>query len=502
MFGRYFLVLCVLVFCASPNRAEAAFPAALQSDGVVVCSASSAGGSPPDFTASDCTTTSMWNIDPQGAFIWVKGTIDLDQTRGPEGEPLALFVLGKMSSDFYLNGAHIGSNGTPGADRASEAPGLMDTVLYPPQSLFRLGEYEIVFMASSHHGFMKLRHPIHQIAIAPAADITDSILRRYWPATLTLGLFFAGTLYFGITALNGEGRTRALSFSLICVFAAAQLVTEISRGLMAYTYPLHDLRLILITAFSACFGLSVTVHVLNTFGLRQKYAVLAGVAALTLLAIFVAEGFDQKALLAMTIPMGASLIATGVWSFQRRQRAFGTFLSLIVFVGAVVAYPHFFLDVLFFYLVAALVLFLFVEQGITLLREAAQRRLEQARADRLELALDQVKERNEATIINVTSAGKLHRITTDQIVHCRSTGGYSEILLEDGRTLLHTTSLTEMAETLPSTFLRVHRAHLVNANFVRTLNREPAGTGRLIMENGTDVPVSRRIMPKVRKALR
>ena len=49
--------------------------------------------------------------------------------------------------------------------------------------------------------------------------------------------------------------------------------------------------------------------------------------------------------------------------------------------------------------------------------------------------------------------------------------------------------------------LRVHRSHIVNTAFVDALERDPSGVGRLLLSNGAAVPVSRRIMPKVRSAL-
>ena len=115
--------------------------------------------------------------------------------------------------------------------------------------------------------------------------------------------------------------------------------------------------------------------------------------------------------------------------------------------------------------------------------------------------LDQAQERDQASEINVKSAGKMERISTDQIVHCRGAGGYTEIVLVGGREILHAVALSEMEELLPAIFLRVHRSHLVNTGFVKSLTRDASGTGTLSLSDGTDIPVSRRIMPQVRQAL-
>jgi DNA-binding LytR/AlgR family response regulator len=71
----------------------------------------------------------------------------------------------------------------------------------------------------------------------------------------------------------------------------------------------------------------------------------------------------------------------------------------------------------------------------------------------------------------------------------------------DGREILHADSLNALEESLPATFVRVHRSHIVNTAHVRTLEREASGVGRLRLANGAEVPVSRRVLPRVRATL-
>ncbi len=468
---------------------------------ITVCPAKTASIRPPSFNAPDCFTASAFEIDPQGKLIWVKANIVLRETRGPLGQPLSLYVSGKMSSAFYLNGQYVGRNGKPGLDAASETPGLMDTQLYPPQSLFRVGNNEIVFLASSHHGYLKLSSPVHSIAITVPTEIKNKFLQHYWPSLLTLGVFILGGLYFGITAFVGAGRKRAFTLSIICAFAAAQLIAEVYRGLSSYAYPVHDLRLILITVFSAGFGLSVAVHVLNAFSSKRIWAIMIGATLLSLVGVYFTAGLDRKAEIAMLVPLLASLTATALWSYQRRPRAFVYFLSLLVFIAAIRMFPSLFLDILFFHLVAVFLLFLFAEQALASAKEAEHRRIEEARAKRLELALEQAQQKEKASVVIVKSAGHMEHITTDKLCYCRGADGYTEIRLIDDREVLHAATLAEMEETLPSTFLRVHRSYLVNTAFVKSLTRDISGTGILTLTNGSEIPVSRRTMPQVRQAL-
>lgn len=470
-------------------------------DHVIICPATTDEPTPPVFSSPDCKSANAAEIDPQQTMIWVKANIRLDKTSGPNGEPLALYVSGKMSSEFYLNGKFVGRNGIPAPDAASEVPGLMDVTFYPNQELFKNGDNEVIFKASSHKGFLELANPVHIIAVGVSGRFTDELLRHYWLSLLTLGLFILGTLYFGITGAIGLVRKKALTLCLICTFAAAQLFAEVSRGLFPYSYPTHDLRLMAIALFSGGFGLTVAFHIFSTFMGKQIWPVIASITTFCVFGIALTQGYDGKAEMAMLIPLGISLLATGYWSYKRRRRAFGYFLTLLIFVAAISAFPSLFLDTLFFYLVAAFLLFLFVEQGFSYAQEVRERRIEAARANRLELALGQAEEREQASEITVKSAGKMERISTNQIGYCRGASGYAEIMLLDGREILHSSTLAELEDTLPQTFLRVHRSYLVNTEFVQSLERDPAGTGTLVLTDSSEIPVSRRVMPQVRQVL-
>ena len=468
---------------------------------VTVCPADPEQTTPPDFETPPCERVGAEAIDPQGALIWVRTSIHLDATRGTNGAPLSLYFSGKMASEVYLNGVFVGSNGTPASDKASEVPGRMDVELYPPQDLFRVGENEVVFRASAHHGVIDLYRPLHIIGIAPAGMFSTTALVQFNLSLATLSLFLLGGLYFGVMAVISTSRDRSLVLSLICFFAAGQMVSESLRSVVPYAYPVHDLRLIAIAGFSLAFGLSIAFHILRTFEAKNTLRWVGTLAGVTSLFMLTMQGFDYKALIGMSVPLIGALIATGFWTYQGRSRAFLHFVALLIFLLAIVLFRGLFLDTVFFLLVAVFLLLLFVEQALTLASEERERRSEEARADRLEQALAEVEERAETNHIKVKSAGKIERIATSQIVHCRGAGGYSEIILVGGRTVLHSAGLNELEDALPAIFLRVHKSHLINIMFVEALTREPSGTGSLRLKDQVSVPVSRRIMPKVREAL-
>lgn len=455
----------------------------------------------PDFSNRNCRKVSFYGLDPQDRMIWMRAGYRLEGVQELKGEPLAITLSAKMSSRVYLNGVYIGSNGRPGASRAEETVGRMDAVIHAPQSLFKTGVNQLDILASSHSGILHLSNPVHNIAIQSARNITDDILRRYWPSLVTLGLFILGWLYFGVRGLLKRPRIKPLTFSLLCLFAAGQVVSETLRGLTPYLYPVHEIRLLAIVFCSAGFGLTAAFHVFSTFrrkGLVWIMAALAGVVATQILLI---RGFDGKALFSMGTPIAISMIMSGYWTFQKRDRAFIYFIILLIFTLCLFTFENMFLDVIFFYLVALFLILLFTEQSIIFAKESRELQKTQNRADRLQMALDQAKEKEDATEIIVKSAGRIEHVSTDKIVQCRGAGGYSELILQDGREILHAVSLADLESSLPASFLRVHRSHLINTSFVKSLTRDASGTGTLEMQIGQDIPVSRRIMPQVRQAL-
>ncbi|MEO0459623.1 MAG: LytTR family DNA-binding domain-containing protein [Myxococcota bacterium] len=497
----FFLPVATVLSIVTSASAQSPGFVGIDRAAVVVCPARASDREPPSFTAKNCRTVSLSEVSARRRLVWIKAQVELSRLSGPGRAPLAVFISGKLSSAVYINGVRVGTNGSPGAAARTETPGRMDAVVHAPQSVFRTGPNALVLKASAHHGILDLVHPIHAIGIGPAHDPTRGFLAYYWPSLPTLGLFVLAGIYFAASSLVGEDRRSPLALLSICMCASGQVLAEVYRGLVSYPYPVHDFRLIFIVLFSAGFGVSVAHLAFGLFDPKRVWPLTVIALALSLGATLTTSGFDQKAAGAMLAPLVLSLPFLGYWSHQRRSRAVAYFVIVFGFVVANVTLLSFFLDVVFFYMVGALLLVLLTEQAIAAARDAQLHRLEEARANRLELALVQAQEVERATELSIKSAGRVERITSEQILHCRGAGGYTEIIAVDGRTLLHSASLAEMEELLPASFIRVHRSHVVNTRHVRSLERTHGGTGTLILSDNTEVPVSRRIMPAVRQAL-
>jgi len=454
-----------------------------------------------NFSHPNCTKASPQAINPRNDLIWIKAVIHFDDSRPPQDDPQAIFLTSKMAADFYFNGQFVGNNGKPSKSKDSETPGTLDAVVYLPNHLLNQGKNELVIKASSHHDLLEKGNVIKFIDIRPYSNITADLLSYYSPALVLLGVFILGSLYFGITGLLNPLRRSERILSLICFFAAAQLIAEVYRGIVAYAYPIQDIRLSLVTLFAAGFGFSVAFYVLNTLKSTATLRIMTGMVLVSIVGVYWLDEFDHKSHAAIVIPLTICLTYTGVLIYKGVTRAKMFFAVLISFILAVSVFPLMFLDVIFYYLVAVFIFILFLEQGIALNQETKSRLKETIRADRLEQSLSHAQERESASQLTIKSSGKIERISTNQVVYCCGADGYTEIHCSDASQLLHNVTLADLAKELPSVFLRVHRSYLVNTAFVKSLKRQSNGTGCLVLTNESSVPVSRRIMPLVRSII-
>lgn len=468
---------------------------------VVQCPAADGAAAPPDFDGPGCKTIPYWEVDPQGRHLWIKASVRPDEALLASEKPLGFYIFGKTSSEVYLNGHPLGKNGVPAATKQGETPGRIDSVFFIPRDTLIDGNNVFAIRMSAHHGFLRFRYPLQRIVFGEYADPTFLILDAYWPSLIPFGALVTGFLYFAAASVTTRFRPDNTLLALVSFFAASQLFTETYRGLVPYLYPVHEWRMLLVVLFSAGFGLCLVGHVVERFLTRRHGLILGFATLVTATGVIMAPGFDGKGGLAILIPAIISAGITGLAAYRRQPFALVYFITLSLFAATVVVFPDRFLDTLFFYEVAALLLVLFVAQAFALARERARLEDEQTRSRQLALSLERANQAGGAASIKVSSAGKIDVVAAQDIAHCKGAGDYVEICLKDGREILHNGSLSQLEEALPTTFLRVHRSYLVNTDYIRSLTRKSTGVGALRLTTDAEIPVSRRIMPKVRSAL-
>lgn len=471
---------------------------------VRVCDADSAAPVFPDFAADDCRTLPLYEVDPQGRLIWMRMSLQVNGDSVPQDRPLGFFVSGAMSATLWVNGREIGSNGQPGINRASERPGRMDAVLFVPPEALVTGENEIIALMSSHHVTVEFVNPIHYLMIGSFAGPTERILRAYWPSLINLGIFVIAFFVFGLSLVRSEDREHELILTLIALFMSCLLLAETSRGLFGYAYPLHAWRMFAVVAFATGSGSLVLAHVLKRFSgfsAVTRWGISGAQILVTLIIIALTPSYDPKTLYGLIVPITLAIIvlARASWRGPVLARLYlALFAACIISVFVLLDQ---FTDLVIFYFASALMFLQFFDHASSLVRARRKASQETARAERLEMALDQARLKAEPAQIALTSAGKLERLSAASIVHLQAAGDYVEIHFANGGARLFSASLNEIETRLPETFLRVHRSHIVNTDFVVRLSREASGVGELELSTAAKIPVSRRIMPKVRQAL-
>ncbi|CAL4869421.1 hypothetical protein MMA231_03713 (plasmid) [Asticcacaulis sp. MM231] len=455
---------------------------------------------PVRFDLLGCARGELVDLDPQNRDLWLHARVGVGASALSKG-PLGLFVSAKAASVAYVNGVRIGQNGTPGAQAASESPGRMDAVFFIPPGLLHVGENDVVLRLSSFHNVLRLARPVHVIAIAPFGQPLDMILRAYWPSLVTFGVLLAGAFVFASSALSKVNRREPILLAVMSVIAALQLFAEAYRGLAPYPYPVQDWRLITLATCASLFAITLAALVIFRFVPSWQKSVLGGVTAVILFPLVVVSGYDGKATFVLLVATVASALIAGYAALKGSRAALiagGAFslvaVSIFVFQGS-------FLDALFYYEAAAAILILFTVRVVLFERERRKHESLQMRAHDLELALARAMQSKTPAVIRVNSAGALTMVNATDIAMCKGADDYVELHLSDGRSILHNGALVDLEKVLPRNFLRVHRSFLVNTGYVEKLTREATGVGMLTLATGAKVPVSRRIMPKVRNVL-
>ncbi len=463
---------------------------------------------PPSFDGPECETDKkIYQVDPQGRSLWVQARVEIGADSAPPDVPVGIYFAAKASSEMWLNGVRLGANGRPSADPAKERIGRMDSVFYAPRGLIRDGDNDIDIRISSHHGLIRLAYPTHGLAIASYQRPDQVILSAYAPSILTFGAFLAGAFYFGAAAAKAEKKLPAALLAAASALAGLQLLAEAARGAFSYPYPLHDARLIAIVVASGGVGAALCAYVFARARVKFAPAFYAMTLAAATAAALAAPGFDAKALLAFLTAAAAACVAAA-WRALRPQdddahwpAAPWVAASFAALIAVALLRPTDFLDANFYFAFAGMLLFLFVLEARALANERAARRDEAARAERLEEALAAAERRKTPQRLALKDGGASVFASPDEIIACSGAGDYVEVRMIGARRILHAGTLSDLERTLPSSFLRVHRSHLVNVDFIRGLSRASSGAGSLAVAEGDPLPVSRRIMPQVRASL-
>ena len=135
-------------------------------------------------------------------------------------------------------------------------------------------------------------------------------------------------------------------------------------------------------------------------------------------------------------------------------------------------------------------------------QKAIYRSSEKKQNRKLENLLDvlQNEQQKDTHRIALTSAKETRFIKTKEIIRCESSNNYTTFYILGGERIMVSKPIFEYEEILQGYgFIRCHQTHLVNKRFIKSLVKQDGGY--LLLEDGTEIPVSRMKKEMVRKEL-
>ncbi len=107
---------------------------------------------------------------------------------------------------------------------------------------------------------------------------------------------------------------------------------------------------------------------------------------------------------------------------------------------------------------------------------------------RYETLVNNLKNNNKRIVIRTKTS--MYVFDVKDIVHCQSDRNYTYFYLNDGRKVFTSRTLKDYEDTLclPD-FIRCHRSHIININYLERYDRGDGGT--IVMKDGTQIPLSR-----------
>ncbi|RRN65697.1 DNA-binding response regulator [Caulobacter sp. 602-1] len=428
---------------------------------------------------SDCRPIGDF-VDPQGQELWIRATIPAPS----DTQPRALYVAGVASSEAWLNGERLGSNGRPGASARDEIPGRYQATFPIRETAWRPDANTLVVRLSSFHGGLRFAGPMTAITVLPFPyPQRAALLAVTFVATGTL---LAAAFGFGVIhALRRTGSS--LILAAMASVAAAQSIVESLRPLFNYPYPLHAWRMSAIWGLAAAFAILLVAYVTSRF-LPKARGLMIGLALGGVGATVLLPGFDNKTVWALILGV-ALAVAPAVAGVRRRVPGARPALAyLALFLALALGFPEWLADFSYFLLAASLVLPLLMVEVVRLGREDRGREAALTRAVSLPDRL------------TVASARGVELAPIAEILAVVGADDYVELRMVGGRSLLHAARLDGLTAQLPANFLRIHRSVIANLAHVQRLERE-GDRWRLHLSEGAPLPVSRSRQPAVREAL-
>jgi hypothetical protein len=248
-------------------------------------------------------TFTLAQLAPQRQYCLVT---EFDVARQP-AQPQVLLLSALASTDVFLDGVLVGSNGVPASSTVGEREGLIDYWLPLNPRQLAPGRHTLALKMSTWHASAQVHMLFHELSLQDQSVLRARTLASVPPLLLAGALALAALLFAGLIAFY-QCSARWCVFLLLCVVACSLLLVEAWRPLANYTYGLHVVRLWSVTVLSAAFAMLLPAYYLLASGVRRPLPVL-GALALTLLgAVLAVPWFDGRAALMFIVALLASAV--------------------------------------------------------------------------------------------------------------------------------------------------------------------------------------------------
>ncbi|MDM7861262.1 LytTR family DNA-binding domain-containing protein [Alteromonas sp. ASW11-36] len=399
--------------------------------------------------------------------------------------PIGLMLGGPFSAQVFWDEQMVLEKGTIGDSKATELAGSIDAITFIPPTLLHPGEHHIRLLISTQHLLLHDDSVFHYIWLTPYRESGRRDMRYYAaPLIILSALLILSLQSFRIGRNAGNQMHIGLGiygFSIIVL-----LCSEVSRSLINYSYPYHELRGIFawLSNISAGAALIYTCYQINKTRL-SKGILLAGVAVLFSSYFFPMNSGDERLALDFTL---LALAPAVVFLLALVRKHISYLITLPIFWLSCVASnlidTGLFLDSYHFIasliLIAGAWLWVYVDFRVA----AEEQPMPQGCRE-----------------FQLTTPQGSRNIAVSECYALKGEGNYTSLLLLDGSSALHQDGLGIIMDSAPINFVRVHKSYAINTTAIVNLKSAPGSKYWAEMTNGENVPVSRYRVAELRSIL-
>jgi two-component system LytT family response regulator len=135
---------------------------------------------------------------------------------------------------------------------------------------------------------------------------------------------------------------------------------------------------------------------------------------------------------------------------------------------------------------------IFPDDLVSAVKKVEEKRKVVSSETNVEVLLENIKKpEDESPKIVLSTSDKIHVVYINEIIRCESDNYYTFFYFKDGSRMLISKTLKENEELLKTHgFIRPHKSHLVNTQFIKGFNKKDGG--HIILKDDALIPVSRR----------